>query len=136
MVLCVAGGFQWRWYSLSNAHPTFKYPTKNFYKNYSESKFAKFKLLSTFVSNPKTYIMAEETETKLTKEEVLAWYKEQIELAKLRAELSEHQTRAVKAESERLQHVVMIANIKSSTEEILKNDDEEEKEVELTKQEN
>jgi len=80
--------------------------------------------------------MAEETETKLTKEEVLAWYKEQIELAKLRAELSEHQTRAVKAESERLQHVVMIANIKSSTEEILKNDDEEEKEDELTKQEN
>jgi hypothetical protein len=78
--------------------------------------------------------MAEETEKKLTKDEVLAWYKEQIELAKLRAELSELQTRAVKAESERLQHVVMIANIKSSTEEILKNVDENEEE--LTKQEN
>lgn len=76
--------------------------------------------------------MAEETEKKLSKEEVLEWYKEQIELAKLRAELSEYQTRAVKAESERLQHVVMIANIKSSTEEILKNEDEE-KEEELEK---
>lgn len=68
--------------------------------------------------------MAEEEKEKLTKEEVVAWYKEQIEIATLRADLSEQQARAVQYESARLQHMVMIAQITEAKENIL--DDEEE----------
>ena len=68
--------------------------------------------------------MAEEEKEKLTKEEVVAWYKEQIEIATLRADLSEQQARAVQFESARLQHMVMIAQITEAKENIL--DDEEE----------
>ena len=70
------------------------------------------------------YKMAEEEKEKLTKEEVVAWYKEQIEIATLRADLSEQQARAVQYESARLQHMVMIAQITEAKENIL--DDEEE----------
>lgn len=68
--------------------------------------------------------MAEEEKEKLTKEEVVVWYKEQIEIATLRADLSEQQARAVQFESARLQHMVMIAQITEAKENIL--DDEEE----------
>jgi hypothetical protein len=68
--------------------------------------------------------MAEEEKEKLTRDEVVAWYKEQIEVATLRADLSEQQARAVQFESARLQHMVMIANITEAKENIL--DDEEE----------
>ena len=68
--------------------------------------------------------MAEEEKEKLTKEEVVAWYKKQIEIATLRADLSEQQARAVQYESARLQHMVMIAQITEAKENIL--DDEEE----------
>lgn len=68
--------------------------------------------------------MAEEEKEKLTREEVVAWYKEQIEVATLRADLSEQQARAVQFESARLQHMVMIAQITEAKENIL--DDEEE----------
>ncbi len=67
--------------------------------------------------------MAEEEKEKLTREEVVAWYKEQIEIATLRADLSEQQARAVQFESARLQHMVMIANVTHAQENIIKEDD-------------
>ena len=70
--------------------------------------------------------MAEEEKKALSKEEVIAWYKEQIELATLRADLAEQQARAVKYESERLQHAAMIANITASVEEMEREVAEEE----------
>ena len=66
------------------------------------------------------------TEKEVTREEAVAWYKDQIELATLRADLAEQQARALRYESERPQHVVMIANIKSAGNEIMKNDEDEE----------
>ncbi len=70
--------------------------------------------------------MADEEKKLPSKEEVLAWYKEQIELATLRADLAEQQARAVKYESERLQHAAMIANITASVEEMEKEAQEQE----------
>ena len=69
--------------------------------------------------------MEEEKEKEITREEAVAWYKDQIELATLRADLAEQQARAVRYESERLQHVVMIANIKSAGNEIMRNEEED-----------
>jgi len=60
----------------------------------------------------------EEEKRELTREEVVAWYKDQIEVATLRADLAEQQSRAVRFESERLQHAIMIANIKAAKDEI------------------
>jgi len=48
-----------------------------------------------------------------TKEEVIAWYKEQIELAKLRHELAELQSKAVQEEAKRLQAMAIIAQFKT-----------------------
>ena len=62
--------------------------------------------------------MEEEKEKEITREEAVAWYKDQIELATLRADLAEQQARAVRYESERLQHVVMIANMTKTPESI------------------
>ena len=70
----------------------------------------------------------EEEKKELTREEVVAWYKDQIEVATLRADLAEQQARAVRFESERLQHAVMIANIKAAKDEI--DSEEENKEEE------
>jgi chorismate mutase len=67
-----------------------------------------------------------EAEKEVTREDAVAWYKDQIELATLRADLAEQQARALRFESERLQHVVMIANIKSAGNEIMKNEEDEE----------
>jgi uncharacterized glyoxalase superfamily protein PhnB len=69
--------------------------------------------------------MEEEKEKQVTREEAVAWYKDQIELATLRADLAEQQARAVRYESERLQHVVMIANIKTAGNEIMRNEEED-----------
>jgi len=69
--------------------------------------------------------MEEEKEKEITREEAVAWYKDQIELATLRADLAEQQARAVRYESERLQHVVMIANIKTAGNEIMRNEEED-----------
>ena len=68
--------------------------------------------------------MSEEKEP--SREEVVTWYKDQIELSTLRADLAEQQARAVRFESERLQHVVMIANIKTAGNEIISSEEEEE----------
>ena len=68
--------------------------------------------------------MSEEKEP--SREEVVTWYKDQIELSTLRADLAEQQARAVSFESERLQHVVMIANIKTAGNEIISSEEEEE----------
>ena len=60
-----------------------------------------------------------------TREEIIAWYKDQIEIASLRADLAEQQARAVRHESERLQHAVMIANIKTASQNITEEEEEE-----------
>ena len=70
--------------------------------------------------------MSEETGKEPSREEVVVWYKEQIELSSLRADLAEQQARAVRFESERLQHVVMIANIKTAGNEIISSEEEPE----------
>jgi hypothetical protein len=71
--------------------------------------------------------MTEEKE-EVSREDVLAWYKDQIELATVRADLAEQQARAVRFESERLQHVVMIANIKTAGTNIIDGEDDKEEE--------
>jgi hypothetical protein len=70
--------------------------------------------------------MAEEEKKEVSREEVVAWYKDQIELATLRADLAEQQERAVRCESQRLQHVIMIANIKTAGDKLMGEDEEEE----------
>lgn len=46
-----------------------------------------------------------------TRDDVIAWYKEQIELAQLRATLAELQSKAVQEEAKRLQATMIIAQI-------------------------
>lgn len=70
--------------------------------------------------------MTEEEKKVPSKEDVVAWYREQIQLATLRADLAEQQARAVKHESERLQHAAMIANITASIDEMEKENAEQE----------
>jgi hypothetical protein len=48
-----------------------------------------------------------------SQEQVISWYKEQIELAKLRAELAQLQKDAAVADAQRLQAVRVIAQIQS-----------------------
>lgn len=48
-----------------------------------------------------------------TKEEVIAWYKEHIELAELRHKLAELQSKAVQEEAKRLQAMAIIAQFKT-----------------------
>lgn len=52
----------------------------------------------------------------LSKEEVVDWYKDQIELATLRRDLAVLQSEATKAEAERLQAAMMIGQIKMAEE--------------------
>lgn len=66
-----------------------------------------------------------EEKKELTREEVINWYKDQIEIATLRADLAEQQARAVRHESERLQHAVMIANIKTASQNITEEDEDQ-----------
>lgn len=53
--------------------------------------------------------MAEEKQP--TREEVIAWYKDQIELAELRATLAELQSKAVQEEAKRIQAAMIIAQL-------------------------
>ena len=68
--------------------------------------------------------MVEEETKDVSREDVVAWYKDQLELATLRADLAEQHARATGYESQRLQHMVMIANIKTASENIAKEEDE------------
>ena len=77
--------------------------------------------------------MSEETGKEPSREEVVVWYKEQIELSSLRADLAEQQARALRFESERLQHAVMIANIKTAGNEIINSEEDEDESPEETK---
>lgn len=52
-----------------------------------------------------------------TREEVITWYKSQIELAALRTELAELQSRAVKAEAERVQAAMFLAQLDAASKE-------------------
>lgn len=69
--------------------------------------------------------MAEETQEPKSREEIVAWYKDQIELASLRTELAELHSRAVKAEAERIQASMFIAQVQAATEEAKKDDPSE-----------
>lgn len=53
----------------------------------------------------------ETPEKEVSREEVVAWYKEQIELATLRADLAEQQNRAAKNDAERLQATMFMAQV-------------------------
>jgi hypothetical protein len=55
--------------------------------------------------------MATEETKEPTREEVIAWYNSQIELASLRAQLAELQAKAVTEEAKRIQATIMIANM-------------------------
>ena len=55
----------------------------------------------------------ETTEKQPTKEEVKAWYLEQIEMAKLRHELAKLQSETVQEEARRIQATMMIAQMQS-----------------------
>jgi hypothetical protein len=50
----------------------------------------------------------------LNQEEVISWYKTQIELATLRADLAEQQSRAAKADAERMQATIFMAQVQAS----------------------
>lgn len=52
-----------------------------------------------------------EQEKEPSRDEVIAWYKSQIELASYRAELAELQAKAVTEEAKRIQATIMIANM-------------------------
>lgn len=55
--------------------------------------------------------MSQEKEKEVSREEVIAWYKDQIELATLRADLAEQQNRAAKADAERMQATMFMAQV-------------------------
>ena len=64
--------------------------------------------------------MVEEEKEELTKEEVLAWYADQIELATVRRDLAVLQQEAIEAEAKRLQAAMIIGQIKLAEEEMVK----------------
>jgi hypothetical protein len=55
--------------------------------------------------------MAEETKEKPTREQLVQWYKDEIELAGLRSELSKQQRDAAVYEAERIQAIAAIAQM-------------------------
>jgi len=55
----------------------------------------------------------ETPEKEVTRDEVVAWYKDQIELATLRADLAEQQARAAKSDAERLQATMFMAQVQN-----------------------
>lgn len=73
-----------------------------------------------FCKECKFIIMAEEEKEELTKEEVLAWYADQIELATVRRDLAVLQQEATEAEAKRLQAAMIIGQIKLAEEEMVK----------------
>lgn len=61
--------------------------------------------------------MAEENKDKPTREQMIKWYKDEIELAALRSELAKHQRDATVHEAERIQAIAMIAQFTQAPEE-------------------
>lgn len=68
----------------------------------------------------------ETPEKEVTREEVVAWYKDQIELATLRADLAEQQNRAAKADAERMQATMFMAQAQAAGKAPKEDDEEEE----------
>lgn len=61
--------------------------------------------------------MAEETKEKPTRDQMIRWYRDEIELAALRSELSKHQRDAAVYEAERIQAIGAIAQMTQIPEE-------------------
>lgn len=61
--------------------------------------------------------MSQDKEKEVSREEVIAWYKDQIELATLRADLAEQQNRAAKADAERMQATMFMAQVQVQSKE-------------------
>jgi hypothetical protein len=61
--------------------------------------------------------MSQDKEKEVSREEVIAWYKDQIELATLRADLAEQQNRAAKADAERIQATMFMAQVQVQSKE-------------------
>jgi len=55
--------------------------------------------------------MSEEKKEKPTRDQMIKWYKDEIELAALRSELAKHQRDATVYEAERIQAIGMIAQM-------------------------
>jgi hypothetical protein len=68
----------------------------------------------------------ETPEKEVTRDEVVAWYKDQIELATLRADLAEQQSRAAKSDAERIQATMFIAQAQAAGKAPNEEDEEEE----------
>lgn len=71
--------------------------------------------------------MSQEKEKEVSREDVIAWYKDQIELATLRADLAEQQNRAAKADAERIQATMFMAQVQVQGKEGEEEEQEEEK---------
>lgn len=54
------------------------------------------------------------TEKEVSREEVVAWYHDQIQLATLRADLAKQQARAAKFDAERLQATMFMAQVQKN----------------------
>jgi hypothetical protein len=93
---------------------------RKFSPNFFSQKynFEKFNFFVYICLNLKFRIMAEHVEEKeeLNREQVLAWYDEQIELADKRATLAKLQAEAVQYEAQRVQAAIMIAQMRTSQE--------------------
>lgn len=74
----------------------------------------------------------ETPEKEVTRDEVVAWYKDQIELSTLRADLAEQQARAAKSDAERMQATMFIAQAQAAGAAPKDEEDEEEAPVRPT----
>lgn len=61
-----------------------------------------------------------------TREEVINWYKEQIEVAELRAKLAELQSKAAQEDARRIQATILIAQMQAPPSEQPEEDEQEE----------
>lgn len=59
----------------------------------------------------------QDTANQPSREELIAWYNSQIELARLRTELAELHARAVKAEADRIESSMFLAQVDAATKE-------------------
>ena len=75
----------------------------------------------------------ETPEKEVTRDEVVAWYKDQIELATLRADLAEQQARAAKSDAERMQATMFLAQAQAKQTQAPSDMEEEPKLRPLTK---
>lgn len=77
----------------------------------------------------------ETPEKEVSREEVVAWYKDQIELATLRADLAEQQARAAKSDAERLQATMFLAQVQQKQNEAPADQEEDSSKVRPLKRE-